>query len=494
MTMVDVCHYNIKQNDKFGRYLTANKDLASGELTFKDTPFVVGPKPDTPPLCLGCYCLIENKLCSQCGWPVCSEECEKSSHHAPECAVFSAVNVRFQPVEDWTASSPQIDCITPLRVLLAKERDPERWEREVVMMEEHTAARQQRPTWNADQVNIADFLVDHCKLKDRFDKELVQKVCGILEVNSVEVPSRGGYSVRALYPRLAIAAHSCVPNIVHTIIQNNYQVHVRAAIPIKAEDTLYLCYTYALSPTLLRRDFLMESKFFHCDCPRCADPTELGTHLSTLKCNKCDNGVIMSTNALDNEAIWSCNEKNCGFKTSSAAMRKMLGVVQAEIEQLDVLEPGPTAIEQREATVNKYKSVFHPRHSLLLSLKHTLAQLYGRVEGYGIDELPDLMLERKAELCRLVLKTLDVITPGDTRMRGMMLYELHAPLMFLARNEFSLGLISNEKLKEKLQEPIQCLTDAARILTREDPQSPEGITGQIAKQCMEQLKASLECL
>lgn len=76
----------------------------------------------------------------------------------------------------------------------------------------------------------------------------------------------------------------------------------------------------------------------------------------------------------------------------------------------------------------------------------------------------------------------------------MMLYELHAPIMFLARNEFSLGLITPEKLKERLQEPIQCLADAARILLREDPQSTEGITGQIALQSMEQLKASLDCL
>lgn len=361
-------------------------------------------------------------------------------------------------------------------------------------METHTKERKERPTWSADQVNIADFLVDYCKLGDRFDKELVQKVCGILEVNSVEIPSRGGFSIRALYPQLAITAHNCVPNIVHTILQNDYQVQVRAAVPIKQGETLHLCYTHSLSPTIIRRDFLLESKFFECDCARCADPTELGTHLSTLKCSKCDNGVILATNPLDNEAPWTCTDKNCGFKTSGAAMRKMLAVVQSEIDQLDMMEPGPAAIEQREATINKYKSVFHPRHSLLLSLKHTLAQLYGRVEGYGIDELPDLMLERKAEFCRLVLSTLDVIMPGETRMRGMMLYELHAPLMFLARNEFSAGLITQEKLKEKLQEPIECLAEAARILTREDPQSPEGITGQIAQQSMEQLKASLECL
>lgn len=76
------------------------------------------------------------------------------------------------------------------------------------------------------------------------------------------------------------------------------RVQVRAAVPIKNGETLHISYTHVLSPTLLRREHLLESKFFNCMCPRCADPTELGTHLSTLKCNKCDNGVILSTNPL----------------------------------------------------------------------------------------------------------------------------------------------------------------------------------------------------
>ncbi|KAI5638448.1 hypothetical protein NE865_08913 [Phthorimaea operculella] len=302
-------------------------------------------------------------------------------------------------------------------MLLAKEKDPERWKREVEPMETHTEERKKRPTWAADEVNVVNFLIDHCKLGSRFDKDLVQRVCGILEVNSVEIPSRGGFSVRAIYPKLAIAAHSCVPNIVHSILSDD-QVQVRAAVPIKSGEPLHLCYTYALWSTLIRREYLLESKFFNCECPRCADPTELGTHLSTLKCQKCDNGVILSTNPLDNEAGWSCSDKNCEFKTSGAAMRKMLGVVQAEIDQLDAIEPGPQAIEAREQTLNKYKSVFHPRHALLLGIKHTLAQLYGRVEGYTLDELPDLVLERKVEFCKLVLDALERIMPGENRMRG----------------------------------------------------------------------------
>lgn len=77
---------------------------------------------------------------------------------------------------------------------------------------------------------------------------------------------------------------------------------------------------------------------------------------------------------------------------------------------------------------------------------------------------------------------------------GMMLYELHAPLMYLARNEFGAGLLNQEQVKDKLQEPLKCLVDAARILQREDPHSPEGIIGNIAFQSMEQLKLSLDTL
>lgn len=47
--------------------------------------------------------------------------------------------------------------------------------------------------------------------------------CSFHQVNAVEIPSRGGFSIRAVYPQLAIAAHNCVPNIVHTILTNDYQ-------------------------------------------------------------------------------------------------------------------------------------------------------------------------------------------------------------------------------------------------------------------------------
>lgn len=75
-------------------------------------------------------------------------------------------------------------------------------------------------------------------------------------------------------------------------------MYVRASTKINERQELFATYTHSLLPTMLRRDNLREGKFFDCECARCADPTELGTHMSSLKCTKCNNGVVTSSNSL----------------------------------------------------------------------------------------------------------------------------------------------------------------------------------------------------
>ncbi|KAI8436522.1 hypothetical protein MSG28_010059, partial [Choristoneura fumiferana] len=225
----DVCSYDVARNDKYGRYLTANKDIESGELIFTDKPFAYGPKPDSPPLCLGCYCPVAESLCARCGWPACGAECAAAPAHAAECAVFARA-----------------------------------------------------------RVNVVTFLLEHCRLGDRFDKELVQQVCGILESASA---SSNLHQSRPAPPPL---------------------LHARA-VP------------------------------------------------------------------------------------DADAARLPVGV-QVLLVRLPALR--------------------RPHGARLASQHPQMQQLYGRVAGYGIDELPDLLLERKAELARLVLAALDAVAPGDTRMRG----------------------------------------------------------------------------
>lgn len=69
----------------------------------------------------------------------------------------------------------------------------------------------------------------------------------------------------------------------------------RAAIDVAEGDKLYTTYTYTLSGTSARQAALKHGKFFSCRCARCLDPTEIGTHFSSLKCQKCDNGLVESS-------------------------------------------------------------------------------------------------------------------------------------------------------------------------------------------------------
>lgn len=74
----------------------------------------------------------------------------------------------------------------------------------------------------------------------------------------------------------------------------------RSTIPIEEGEILNVSYTYTLSGTKERQRHLEKGKFFKCICKRCVDPTELGTHFSSLKCQKCQSGNVLSSDPLSN--------------------------------------------------------------------------------------------------------------------------------------------------------------------------------------------------
>ena len=82
--------------------------------------------------------------------------------------------------------------------------------------------------------------------------------------------------------------------------------------------------------TLKRREHLLENKFFECKCARCKDPTEFGTYTGALRCPKCKHGLVLSTDPLDPEATWSCNngtkmvENRCPGYTITAKSMQLL--------------------------------------------------------------------------------------------------------------------------------------------------------------------------
>lgn len=72
------------------------------------------------------------------------------------------------------------------------------------------------------------------------------------------------------------------------------------------------------------------------------------------------------------------------------------------------------------------------------------------------------------------------------------MYELHAPLLLLARNQYKTDVINEEQLRKKIDEALGLLEQSATILSLEPPSTSEGALAQMARQQFEQLKANID--
>ncbi|KAL7039688.1 hypothetical protein ACKWTF_000067 [Chironomus riparius] len=455
--------FEIQKNSEFGRYLIATRDLQPGEYLFEDTPFAIGPKARTSCCCLECYCPVlgtaSGSRCEKCSWPLCADcsKLTKLTAHKRECEVFQAAKCKFYNLPDPNVSCIQLDCITPLRILLEREADMDRWNIEVCPMEDHRDKRFETDAWDADQQNIVGYLLGPCKLKDRgITEEIIQKVIGILEVNTFEAKTIKGYSIRCLYTKLAISSHSCIPNTTHAIHpSDNYKMHVRATTAIPKGSQLYSCYTYTLNGTMDRQQHLMEGKYFQCHCERCSDPTELATHFSSMKCRDCLYGDVDSSNPLDAEAIWKCNK--CPMEIPAESIRESLKALQNEIECTN-------SVEFLEFSLEEYEGILHKKHYIMISMKSALIDSYGHMKSYLLAELPDILLHRKIELCEELLSILDIFEKGMSRARALMMYELHAPIVLYARSQYDIGHLTKLEYLEQLEKARRILNESREIL------------------------------
>ena len=77
---------------------------------------------------------------------------------------------------------------------------------------------------------------------------------------------------------------------------------------------------------------------------------------------------------------------------------------------------------------------------------------------------------------------------------GLTLYELHAPAVLFARNQWRHKEIDDKKLRVRFEEAEKYLKEAVYILKFEDPSSPEGMIAAIGEKYLQQLRESIESL
>jgi len=113
-----------------------------------------------------------------------------------------------------------------------------------------------------------------------------------------------------IFRKTSLLSHSCCPNAAWSPHPaSDSRLVTRASVRIRKGEEIKVSYDVGeILYGTLRRLIPMEiTGLFTCSCPRCSDPTELGTHLSTIICPKCHIGYVLSQCPTDSFSDWECD-------------------------------------------------------------------------------------------------------------------------------------------------------------------------------------------
>lgn len=163
---------------------------------------------------------------------------------------------------------------------------------------------------------------------------------------------------------------------------------------------------------------------------------------------------------LDLTASWQCDGCSCNVEASY--VEKTIKSIQNEIRLIQFAKL--TMVEKIELLENqlvKNDTMLHSNHFINLSVKYVLVELIGYL-------FEPFKMERRIVLCREILKILDVFEQGQTRARGLILFELQASIVISTRFLLAPDMISKEMFKNTMKEALNILEESDEILGWED--------------------------
>ena len=91
-------------------------------------------------------------------------------------------------------------------------------------------------------------------------------------------------------------------------------------MPIEEGEEVTITYTNLLRDTNQRNQRLQRQWYFKCECPRCRDPSELGSFINAIRCPNCGNGFLLPETESEEE-FWSCG--NCDKAVTAEAVERL---------------------------------------------------------------------------------------------------------------------------------------------------------------------------
>lgn len=402
-----------------------------------------------------------------------------------ECSALAGAcaAIEFECYED---THHAYESITVLRCVLLQRRSPRRW-KQILEMEAHEDKRKGTETYDENKIRVVGFLRNFVGLSNwdpqRWDvsETTLHKLCGVLDVNALEVRLSDTTDVQALYPTASLLEHCCVPNV-RMVFDDNLKLTVTSALPIPRGEHIKTMYTHALWGTQARRDHLKHNKYFMCKCERCSDPTEFGTYFSAIKCVDCNIGVLLPENPLNEKGEWKCKE--CKVSLSSFQVSELALRLGDEVDR--VLSRAD--IQSLESLLQKLSQLTHPQHYHQYAVKHSLVQLLAR----GSEDSSEAEEVRKLKLCEELLSVTERLDPGSARLavyEAVLCVEMHSVRLKLARRNGNPAILLSECKVAKL-----LLERAVRVLRFESPNLPEGRLSAVAQISLDELNHFLRDL
>lgn len=156
----------------------------------------------------------------------------------------------------------------------------------------------------------------------------------------------------------------------------------------------------------------------------------------------------------------------------------MISNIETEINVLQNSETSLENIHLCEQLLKKYLRILHSNHFLLINFKETLIEKYGWLLSNKVDEIDTNFIDRKVQLCQDVLKVLDVIQPGLSRTRAMLLYEIYITKIALLKKNWDILIDLDSEVAATRKLLQECLT----VFEWEDESSLEQYLARICKQ------------
>jgi len=440
--------FMVEQKEGVGRYVVAVRDIEPLELVMWDAAAALGPRMGCAPVCLQCLKPVDGSYrCEICNWPFCNKKCSEGNAHKIECETLKNAKekVEFKNFQD---PNDYYRCIAPLRLLRVKEKIPEVWERLSYLMDHNEDRVKDEELWNIYQNSVNKFL----KSADpNLSDEDINRAVGLFWTNAFACSNGGG---QAIFPTFSFMSHSCVPNCAHSVFPNK-TLALQAKTKIKAGEEFTISYISTLQGSLKRRMKLHDKWYFDCRCPRCMDPTELGSFTSAHLCQVCNcpEAYIIPTEVENDSAPWKCNK--CGLLSQAEELNKKETEIAMNMQKLE--NNSLLAFEEfHENTL----TMLHPNHYLNVLLKRHLVGLYSGV----LEQLETEDLERVKRYCEEVDTVYKIIDPGYQKERGTILRALCEVSKMLAKKYLNDKTETEEQFSERVKKCIDLFQEGQKCM------------------------------